>query len=256
MIRLFCCWMGLMFVAAAWAGDETITVGGEALMVPAPSGFARCDGIMPEFDAFIQSILPPTNRAVAYYGPPGLVEKMRTEGAQDLPSNCNIQVLRSVEKQRMSKVQFVGVRRQLKEELGAADLEKWDAELAKNVEGSGLSVGELSKPKIFEDSEAAFGFTLVMTAGIESEEASRSVVGVVMALVNGKMINLYKTIPLESVRATKVMEKSVLEWAEAIRAANPVFEPKFPLQNRMILFAVIGVVVGFLVLRSKKRKAA
>ena len=246
--------VSFMFVAGAWA--ETITIGGQELVIPVPEGFERCDGIVPEFDSFIQSVLPPTNRAVAYYAHPELAEKMRTEGAQDLPHNCSIQVLRSVEEKRVSKAQFVGIRRQLQKELKAEDVEKWEAMMAEGLKDSGISVEGLKRPKIFEDSDKAFGFTMVMSAEAEGEESSRAAIGAAMVVVNGKLINLYKTIPLESVNTTKAMEASLLEWAEAIRVANPVFEPHFPLQNRMILLAVVGVVVGFFVLRSKKRRSA
>lgn len=240
---------------------STITVGGRDLSVPAPMGFERCDGISADFDRLIKSALPPSNLPVAYFGEPELVEKMRAGEVPDLTRSFNIQSLIATTDREISSRQFVGIRKELHKELGAMDAGAWNEVFEKASEnlnsGDAESVlfDQLGNAKVFVDSNDYFGFSIavrVNVAGVSKPMISSGV----MTIVNGKLLLLYGAEPMESKKSAKMAENAVMQWAESIRSANPVFVPKFGLQNRIILLVCVGIVAVVIVMRARKRRSA
>lgn len=252
-----------------------LTIGGRNIVVPTPgNGFARCDGINPDWDSAMTATLPPTNRLLALFGTTADRDAIREGNSVDFSRNFSIQTIRSEENREIGTKTFSqvvgGIRKELDLMKGSFDAEyKKLAEQGSEKLSKDLGVDtslEFSRPAVlgyFEEGETSLGFTIAMNVGVQSGEFSeqnRAVVAALIRPVNGRITLLYSAANYKGESDREEAERSVKAWGDAIIAANPVVEgSSTSLFSGTPKAALIGGLIGFagaLVLLLKKRLSA
>lgn len=216
---------------------DSISVGGRSLVILQPQeGYLRCDGIDAIWDKFYNSMLPASNRLLAFYGPPEQQAAIRDGTYASASRNFTIQSIRAIEFQEFGTAAFTELKTQMREEL-ASMKESLDAEVKKAIaDGNsrvtkdfgadpGISISDTAMLGIFQDNETSLGFTMMVSGGSaspKSEEKSKSVVAGLMVPVNGRVLMLYSTMEYHGNTDRLEAERSVKAWADAIVAANPI----------------------------------
>lgn len=273
MIRLpavflsYCLTLLVVTGMAAAASDPgaplTLTIGGRPIVIPLPAGHARCDGISPEWDRAVASMLPASNRMLANFGSPDDQAAIRDGEIAPYLKSLNVQIMRSVENVEVDERTFDSVREENRKELEnmKASIE---AEVNKSITAGGrqlsedlgvdlqLSVGDMAMLGIFEDSPTSLGFTMAMTTTVQAaggEEKSRNVVSALLVPVNGRLLYLYSNSGYENEADRLAVESSVKAWRDAIVAANPRVKGSFlgSLTKGVGKSAAIGAIAGGIV---------
>lgn len=254
----------------------SVVLGGRAVILPAPEGFVRVDGVFAEWDDAIQKILPPGNRLLAKFGSAQDLAELKQSKAPESEVDFNVQILRKFESQEVGTRTFADIRAGIVKEMGAA-MKAVESELGK-VEGrandmldkkgvaSKLSFGKPVVLGVFADNDREVGFSMLLSMQVDGAAEKPEDVSVVACLitpVNGRLLYLYHTLPYKAEPDQKTAESGVLKWAHAVASANPTVEgpsgKKFGgIFNGSVRAAGIGAGVGlviYLLNYFKKRKA-
>jgi hypothetical protein len=255
---------------AAETAAHEVKVGGQTLVIPAPQGFERSDGVFPEYDELSAKSIAPTNRYVIWFQTPEAVASLR---AGRIPSNgrkFNAQTLRNMEHQRLSQSQFESKRAESEADLDrlgkrldavlgkvvAAGSKSLSDQLRKNVE---VKLGEPVPLGIFERTRDSLGFSMLIktsTTVAGQDTPDLSVVALMMVRVRDRLLCLYATSERKS-EADEVWARSeVLKWRDAIFAANGQTDAPassaasrvlrlFDFQ-RILTLAAVGVVIALI----------
>lgn len=258
--------------AAAPAPDSVqIDVGGKNIVVLPPEGFVRCDGIYPDWDSMMSSMLPATNRLLVTYGTPEDHATLKAGQAPMYEKNFNIQVARKLETQEVGDRTFSQLRDEIQGELKKLSM-TIDQELKKQVAAGNkklskeygvedaLKISNTVVLGTFEESDTAFGFTMAMNVQGGGEQPSQVVVAAMMTPVNGRLLNFYATAPFAGEADRQWAESSVAAWRNAVVAANPRVEgPSIGFDwskvgRSTIIGAVVGGVLGLVGWLGRKAK--
>lgn len=251
---------GMSAAAAEPAAPVTLTIGGRAISIPLPAGHVRCDGISPEWDRAVASMLSASNRMLANFGSPEDQTAIRDGEIAPYLKSLNVQISRAIENVEVDERTFDSVRKQNRKEVEnlKASIE---AEVNKAIKAGGqqlsedlgvdlqLSVGDMAMLGIFEDSPTSLGFTMAMTTTIQAaggEEKSRDVVAALLVPVNGRLLYLYSNSGYENEADRLAVESSVKTWRDAIVAANPRVKGSFlgSLTKGVGKSAAVGAIAG------------
>ena len=246
---------GAILHAEPTADSNLVAVGNTKLKIPAPEGFVRCDGVSEILDSALEGLVPRGNRYLAYFAPPEIYAKLKAGESPDIPQNFNVQTLRSAENRDIGPASFKEIVAQFRNEIDGMEPTDWDKMVSESAIGGEFSLELVGQPKIFSDTESGLGFTTLLAAEIDGVK-KQGVASCVMTLANGKLLYMYSTAPFGSLEETLANEKSVLKWAEAVQAVNPVFIPEYRGQNWAIIAAVVAVAVTVILLRRSKNRGA
>ncbi|WP_395716743.1 hypothetical protein [Prosthecobacter sp.] len=246
------------------------SVGGRMIKLPPPTGFQRIDGLNPEKDRLLESMLAASNRYLARFEP-------LQANAADASRSFNAQVLRSLENREIGDRTFAEMKQQTKKELdqARATIEAEIAKLKGKAEkamqdatgaDAALSVSDLAVLGYFGETPNSLGFTMAMNVEARAGDNTNKLKGVIASMivpVNGRLIYLYANADFKSQADRQWAEKAVTDWRDAVLAANPRVEG--PPASRSIFdgvgrSAIIGAIAGVIgglvaMLLRKKRKA-
>jgi hypothetical protein len=263
LFAVLCATTGVTMAQAGPEAPVNLTVGGRTLLVPLPDGHVRCDGIDPDWDRAIESMLPAGNRLLANFGSAADQAGLRDGETISFARSFNVQILRSLEKVEVNERMFDEMRVANRKELEALK-STIQAQVNKTLEAGNrqmseelgvdlqLSVGDMAMLGIFEDTATSLGFTMAMTAtvqGPDGDEKSRHVVAAVLVPVNGRLLYLYSNAEFKDDADRQAVESSVLAWRDAIVAANPRVEGSFlgSLTKGVGKSAMTGAIAGGIV---------
>jgi len=253
-------------VFAQVPGPVVLNVGGRSVTIPAPEGsFLRCDGINKEWDDFSASLLPETNRRLAYFGTKEDRDVLSRGKVPNFEKSYFIQVLKAIEAKEIGERTYSEVRDEVKKGLQTVQ-SRLDEEIEKASRAGDRKLKEKAGPEaalsfsgtaplgVFEDTTNALGFSMALkshakagSGGIED----RSVVSAIVTPVNGRLLFLYCSQPYQSDADQKKAEASLVAWRNGILAANPKIEGPsassfsfYNLGRATVVGAMIGAFVG------------
>lgn len=284
-------WKSLPVVCASWIvlvsgspevaeaqrpENVSVTVGGRAIVFPAPHGFVRCDGISAEWDAAETAMLPATNRRLVAFSTPEEVAAIRNQQPSGTTKSFNCQIVRNVERQEIGERTFEQVRNGAR-----AEVEKMKSRLDDQIkrlvqEGNqrlsdqfgvdaALTISDSAILGFFEETPTSLGFTMAMNVSSGNEAGTkpdRWVVAAIMVPVNGRLINLYANSPYGGEEDRIWAEQAVAAWRDAVVNANPRlagpvgggFDSTAAYRSGVIGGVIGGLVGGFLWLFKKNGK--
>lgn len=250
------------------ASREVVDVGGQKIKLPPPAGFERIDGLNPEADRLVESMLGASNRYLARFDPP------KTNTA-DTGRSFNAQVLRSLESREIGDRTFAEMKQQTMAEIDKAretisqEIEKQLGNAQKKLQDASgtdaaLSVSDVAVLGYFDDSPNSLGFAMAMNVAAKeggNDAKLKAVVATMIVPTNGRLIYLYANADFKSEADRQWAEKSVMAWRNAVVAANPRVEgPPASTSifdgvgNSAVIGAIVGAVGGLLVMLFKKMK--
>ena len=250
------------------ASRQEVDVGGQKIKLPAPAGFERIDGLNPEADRLVESMLGASNRYLARFDP------LKTNTA-DTGRSFNAQVLRSLESREIGDRTFAEMKQQTMAEIDKAretisqEIEKQLGNAQKKLQDASgtdaaLSVSDVAVLGYFDDSPNSLGFTMAMNVAAKeggNDAKLKAVVATMIVPTNGRLIYLYANADLKSEADRQWAEKAVMAWRNAVVAANPRVEgPPASTSifdgvgNSAVIGAIVGAVGGLLVMLFKKMK--
>lgn len=218
---------------AAPTAPIKLEVGGITLLVPAPAGFERADGISPKWDTTVNSTVAASNRLLAFFMPTQDVAKLRAGSFPKLQRSLNIQILKSLETKHIDEKAFSQTRDEIRKGVDSAKAQV-DAQLKQLAEkgnatlqnqlgvDAALKFGNTAVLGYFDDSPDSLGFTMAMKYQVQgaANEAPKSVVAAMVAPFNDRLFYLYANANYSGEADRQWAEKSVSAWRDAIRAAN------------------------------------
>jgi hypothetical protein len=249
---------------------DDVSVGGRMIKLPPPTGFQRIDGLNPEKDRVVESLLAASNRYLARFEP-------LQANAADAGRSFNAQVLRSLENREIGDRTFAEMKQQTKKELDQAratieaEITKVKGKAEKAMQDAtgadaALSVSDLAVLGYFGETPNSLGFTMAMNVEARAGDNANKLKGVIASMIvpiNGRLVYLYANADFKSEADRQWAEKAVTGWRDAVLAANPRVEG--PPASRSIFdgvgrSAIIGAIVGAIgglvaMLLKKKRKA-
>jgi hypothetical protein len=250
--------------------NPSIEVGGRRIVLPAPAGFVRCDGLLPEWDRLVTNFFPPSNLLLANYGSPEDAAQLKAGETPPFEHSFNVQIVRSLESKDVGERTFAGLRDDMKKEL--ENLRSTLGEKIKQLVDDGtrkvsgeynvdiaLTISDTAFAGFFAESDTSLGFTMLMKAKEKddagNDKETRSVVAAIMSPVNGRLLNFYCTKPYAGDTDRQEVEKAVSAWRDAVVAANPrVAGPaaKSSIFSNTLTMAAIGGAIGGLLFAFKK----
>ena len=236
------------------ASRSEVVVGGRNILLPAPAGFARVDGLDPDVDRTVNAMLPASNRYIARFDPP----------ATDTTSagrSFNAQVQRALESREIGARTFSEVKQDMKAEISRmeASIAREIAKFSNRAEqalqdatdlNAAFSLSDVVMLGCFDDSPESLGFTMAMNVAMKAgdvDSKTRGVIAAVLVPVNGRLIYLYANSDYRSESDRQWAEKAVAAWRDAVVAANPRVEGppgKFSIFNGTLRSALIGGMAG------------
>lgn len=250
------------------ASREEVVVGGQKIKLPPPAGFERIDGLNPEADRLVESMLGASNRYLARFDP------LKTNTA-DTGRSFNAQVLRSLESREIGDRTFAEMKQQTMAEIDKAretisqEIEKQLGNAQKKLQDASgtetaLSVSDIAVLGYFDDSPNSLGFTMAMNVAAKeggNDAKLKAVVATMIVPTNGRLIYLYANADLKSEADRQWAEKAVMAWRNTVVAANPRVEGP-PASNSIfdgvgrstIIGAIVGAVGGLFAMLFKKMK--
>jgi hypothetical protein len=263
---------------AQQSGNASVSIGGRAIIVPAPKGFERSDGINADWDSSVTAMLPATNRQLITFTTSEEVEAIRNRQPTGSARGFSLQVLRNAENQEIGERTFEQFRGKMRAELETAK-SRLDETVKQLVQDgnkrlgdqfgvdAALTISDTAVLGFFEDSATSLGFTIAMKVGsgnTPGEEPERNVVAAIVAPVNGRLLYFYSTSSYKEEGDRKWAEQAVAAWRDAVVAANPRvagpagggFDFNASFQTGLISGVVGGLVGAFawITKRSKKRE--
>ncbi|WP_395743725.1 hypothetical protein [Prosthecobacter sp.] len=251
------------------AAREEAVVGGRVIKLPAPVGYERVDGLNPDSDRLINSMLPATHRYLARFDPP----KNSTSANG---RSFNAQVLRALENREIGERTFSEVKQQTKDEIEKAqdsirqEIARASGKAEKALQDAtdadtALSLSDIAMLGCFDDAPSSLGFTMAMNVAAKvggRDTKTRGVVATMIVPVNGRLLYLYANAGFNSPADRTWAEQAVTAWRDAVLAANPRVEgPAAGLLDfnsigrSGLIGAIIGGVVALAALLFKKKKA-
>lgn len=230
-------WAALLLVVGA-AHAEVVTIGGAAIQLPAPAGFANPAVAAPALGEALASFVAPSNQQLASFVTPRDVQAVQQGQQPRLERYFGAQTLRQLAGSALTRNDFTAMRKVLREQ-NAEVLRRAGPDADRQLEAvlQALQQGAPSQAAaslerhgtlavdIYRDSEEAFGLMLLMN--FEVEEAGgkprRRLVlgGLVTTVVRGKLLYLYTYSDFRTTRDLHWVRKHSLAWLKAVHAANP-----------------------------------
>jgi len=182
--------------------------------------------------------------------------------------------MKSLESREIGKRTFADIRRDVRKALDGMKA-KIDAEMQKLAKegnqklendfgvNAALNISDTVMLGVFEESNAALGFTMAMKVGVSTDKGrdeSRSVVACLMVPVNGRLVYLYSTGPFASKADQERVELGVRVWRDDVVTANPRVQGPpggfdwLSVGRSTVIGAVVGVMVGLAGWLAKKFK--
>lgn len=244
-------------------------MGGRLIKLPAPEGFERIDGLDPELDRQVESLLGASNKYLARFEP------LKSNTA-DAGRSFNVQMMRKLESMEIGERTFADVKQQMKGEMDRMqetvrqEIDKQISAVEKQRREAGgedlaLSISDVNVLGYFDDSPSSFGFTMAMKVAAKGGGKAvddKVVTAGVVVPVNGRLLYLYSIADFHSPADRQWVEKAAGAWRDAVVAVNPRLagpsgkrEFDFNSVGRSgIVGGIIGGVVALFALLFKKKK--
>ena len=252
----------------------TFVIGGKPVVIPPPAGFVQCTGVSEAYDEILRSMMVTSNRLVAEYCEPAMLEEIKAGKVPSLKRNFNAQIVRAAENRDIGEAMFDRARAEIRKGLEQAQSaldEKMKATLATgnkkisdkfNVDAA-LDISDMAILGFFEESATGMGFTMVSKVSSPGVEPVKMVTAAMMTPVNGRIISFYATSEFGSDEDRAWTESSVKAWRDAVQAANPRYIgtastgiSAYELGRITGFGLVVGVVVGLAIWLSKRGRQA
>ena len=229
--------LGAFFgLLAGAAMAEPVAFGNRTLEIPEPQGFSGAAQADPQFLQVLQAYLPAQNRLVEVYLTPEDKAAFGEKRAPEMIRYLQLQVARAMDGKPIAATGFAqardGMERELQKVLGNADstakalAEKGNAQL-KQVTGSDaeVSFGEIRYLGTFRREPWGLFFTLGSDVSVSAEGADADSGTVTssgaLVLINHQILYLYAYAADQTPSTREWTERTVSQWADAVRAANP-----------------------------------
>lgn len=257
------------FVSLAAAAP--LNFGTRTLQVPEPSGYLPASVKAPQLFELSTSFVPDTNRLAEFYVTETDSQNLLAGKIALLPRYFQLQVPRAMDGKTISQTEFTANTKDIERALEAsmqqakstADdlMTKANASVKEKVgTDPGVSVSDIGYHGMFRREEWGLFFTMSSKVGATGLPTDRMFCAGALALINHQLIYFY-TYSLERTAADREWAKQSLSaWVDATRAANPddaAVAPSSGSNNlllRVLLFAVLGGIVGVIYGRWRKRR--
>jgi hypothetical protein len=254
----------ILLAPMAALANETVSIGSETLSIPLPPGFARLDGVNPDVDALMKSIVTPKNRLLLLAAPPELVKMAKEGNPQDMARYFGMQTYRDLESKTGTLKDFENASAQLEKEfsVGSATLAKAqseaNAQFKKSELTAGMQVGQIRPLGVFDKTDRSIDFGMLTVNQMAGEKPFTIVAGASAMLVRGKLVYLYAYSDFNGEADTAWVRSSVKSWRESILAANPGGTPEGGFDFGKIgrtaaIGGIIGGIVAIMAARKKKQ---
>lgn len=233
----FAATLALMLVfAPALAQPATqapITFGTRTLQVPAPQGDESVSQKLPMFFSVMEKYVPASNRMVeVYMSHEQLIALVL--GTSKAPDRFfDLQVMRVLDGERVSQSQFAAGKPQIVKGLTdsktlvqhGVDQSLHDAnQKMQKLTGKdpGVSVTATSNPGEFRDEPWGVFFTSTLSASATHQATVPMVYSMAIVCIDGQVMYLYAYAHDDGRDGRGWTQHGVSQWADAIRAANPI----------------------------------
>lgn len=263
-------------IEAQPSANATVTIGNKTIVVPAPAGFVRSDGIDPEIDRAEAAMLPETNRRLIAFSTPEKVECVQNRLPGALERNFDCQIPRNLENRDVGEQAFKDARVKLRAEIEKLKLKvnefikpfiKQGNQRLSDQFGvdAALTVSDTAVLGVFDDTPTSLGFSMAMKVGRQTdanEAPEKWLTACIVVPVNGRLIYLYSSSPYQAEGDRIWAEQAVSAWRDAVVNANPRiagptrggFDFTAAYRSGVIGGVIGGLVGGFMWLFKKNRK--
>ena len=247
-----------------------IDVGGAKIEIPAPKGYVAVTSEYSVLERFMKSLVAPANLYLASFVD-GESLKASDSGIPDLTRYFSVQVLRQIQSRTVSKGDFDElkelVRNQNKEILKQTEkeLDKALGGVTENLKNefdmdAALKIADFVPFDPHHEDERSYAFSILMKGSANVEGTSEKVVVNATATfvhARGRVLYAYCYGGPDDIEWTRDESK---RWMESIFSANTASASlgetisKSPF-GRILLYAIVGGVIGGVVMFFKKRAA-
>ena len=256
--------LSLLLLPLAVRANEAIKVGDETIAIPLPTGFVRFDGLNPQVDQLMQSMIPPTNRSllVGATAQDAALAKAKTPG--NLSRFMNIQTMVKVEGEKISLSEFETVRGELEKQFAASGTgpEGFQSEVNKRIADAklpiALKLGETRMLGVYEKSDRSIDMGMMMNTQVGTQAPETMVAAASCVDVRGKVLFLYVYADYHNQADVDWTRTTVKSWRESILATNPGGTPAGgfdwnSIMGKAVIGACIGGGIGLLSMLFKKK---